>query len=133
MLLAYCGKGGIRTPGASQHGGFQDRCNRPLYHLSSACNEVSFSKAMQRYDVFLERANVFTFFLLFLQKNIKIGHQTTFRFLRQGKTHIKKPHHTILYTKDNPPSKVAEKASTERHFVSNTNSTTSWHSVCNLL
>ena len=31
-----CGKGGIRTPGASQHGGFQDRCNRPLYHLSNA-------------------------------------------------------------------------------------------------
>ena len=30
------GKGGIRTPGASQHGGFQDRCNRPLYHLSNA-------------------------------------------------------------------------------------------------
>ena len=32
----FCGKGGIRTPGASQHGGFQDRCNRPLYHLSNA-------------------------------------------------------------------------------------------------
>ena len=30
------GERGIRTPGASQHGGFQDRCNRPLYHLSSA-------------------------------------------------------------------------------------------------
>ena len=29
-----CGERGIRTPGASQHGGFQDRCNRPLYHLS---------------------------------------------------------------------------------------------------
>ena len=43
-----CGKGGIRTPGASQHGGFQDRCNRPLYHLSSAYRELSFSKAMQR-------------------------------------------------------------------------------------
>ena len=36
-LLIYtlvCGERGIRTPGASQHGGFQDRCNRPLYHLS---------------------------------------------------------------------------------------------------
>ena len=30
------GERGIRTPGASQHDGFQDRCNRPLYHLSSA-------------------------------------------------------------------------------------------------
>ncbi len=32
--LLFCGERGIRTPGASQHGGFQDRCNRPLYHLS---------------------------------------------------------------------------------------------------
>ena len=47
-LLVLCGKGGIRTPGASQHGGFQDRCNRPLYHLSSAYCRCSFSKAMQR-------------------------------------------------------------------------------------
>ena len=30
------GERGIRTPGASQHGSFQDYCNRPLYHLSSA-------------------------------------------------------------------------------------------------
>ena len=29
-----CGERGIRTPGASQHGSFQDYCNRPLYHLS---------------------------------------------------------------------------------------------------
>ena len=36
FLLPFCGERGIRTPGASQHGGFQDRCNRPLYHLSSA-------------------------------------------------------------------------------------------------
>ena len=37
-LLIYtlvCGERGIRTPGASQHDGFQDRCNRPLYHLSN--------------------------------------------------------------------------------------------------
>ena len=71
MLLACCGKGGIRTPGASQHGGFQDRCNRPLYHLSNACVEVSFSKAMQRYDVFLKRPNVFDFFSLFPSKKFK--------------------------------------------------------------
>ena len=32
--FSRCGKRGIRTPGASQHAGFQDRCNRPLYHLS---------------------------------------------------------------------------------------------------
>ena len=34
IFKVYCGERGIRTPGASQHGGFQDRCNRPLYHLS---------------------------------------------------------------------------------------------------
>ena len=28
------GERGIRTPGTSQCDGFQDRCNRPLYHLS---------------------------------------------------------------------------------------------------
>ena len=31
-----CGERGIRTPGTSRYGGFQDRCNRPLYHLSNA-------------------------------------------------------------------------------------------------
>ena len=35
IISIYCGERGIRTPGASQHDGFQDRCNRPLYHLSS--------------------------------------------------------------------------------------------------
>ena len=34
IIRRYCGERGIRTPGASQHDGFQDRCNRPLYHLS---------------------------------------------------------------------------------------------------
>ena len=29
-----CGERGIRTPGTSQYDGFQDRCNRPLCHLS---------------------------------------------------------------------------------------------------
>ena len=61
-LLVLCGKGGIRTPGASQHGGFQDRCNRPLYHLSSALCRCSFSKAMQRYRYFLKHASLFPFF-----------------------------------------------------------------------
>ncbi len=34
IIRLYCGERGIRTPGASQHGSFQDCCNRPLYHLS---------------------------------------------------------------------------------------------------
>ena len=34
-LLLFCGERGIRTPGTSQYVGFQDRCNRPLCHLSN--------------------------------------------------------------------------------------------------
>ena len=34
FLFCSCGEGGIRTPGTSQYVGFQDRCNRPLCHLS---------------------------------------------------------------------------------------------------
>ena len=30
----YSGERGIRTPGTSQYAGFQDRCIRPLCHLS---------------------------------------------------------------------------------------------------
>ena len=33
---APSGERGIRTPGTSRYGSFQDYCNRPLYHLSSA-------------------------------------------------------------------------------------------------
>ena len=36
QILEIRGERGIRTPGASQHAGFQDRCNRPLYHLSES-------------------------------------------------------------------------------------------------
>ena len=46
MLDILCGERGIRTPGTSQCDGFQDRCNRPLYHLSSA---RLFQKRVQRY------------------------------------------------------------------------------------
>ena len=70
MSFLFCGKGGIRTPGASQHGGFQDRCNRPLYHLSKAPREEGF--------IFLKRCKGTTFFLnmqnfkiLFIKKIIE--------------------------------------------------------------
>ena len=40
------GERGIRTPGTSRYDGFQDRCNRPLYHLSNGVSlYTSFSKA----------------------------------------------------------------------------------------
>ena len=41
IFSVYCGETGIRTPGASQHNGFQDRRNRPLCHLS----KTSFSRS----------------------------------------------------------------------------------------
>ena len=34
IINVCCGERGIRTPGTSRYDGFQDRCNRPLYHLS---------------------------------------------------------------------------------------------------
>ena len=42
LSLLQSGEGGIRTPGASQLNGFQDRRNRPLCHLSKG----------QRYSIF---------------------------------------------------------------------------------
>ena len=58
IFSVYCGERGIRTPGASQHDGFQDRCNRPLYHLSNTLSgKLSSSKAMQRYVIIFIRPN----------------------------------------------------------------------------
>ena len=37
IFKVYCGERGIRTPGTSQYAGFQDRCIRPLCHLSIGC------------------------------------------------------------------------------------------------
>ncbi len=41
--ILFCGKRGIRTPGASQLNGFQDRRNRPLCHLSGGKSSTLFS------------------------------------------------------------------------------------------
>lgn len=38
LLKFFSGERGIRTPGTSRYDGFQDRCNRPLYHLSNGCD-----------------------------------------------------------------------------------------------
>ena len=57
--IALCGERGIRTPGTSQCGSFQDCCNRPLYHLSRRPLWAAFlSKAMQRYGFFPKRASI---------------------------------------------------------------------------
>ena len=37
MLDILSGERGIRTPGTLRYDGFQDRCNRPLCHLSNRC------------------------------------------------------------------------------------------------
>ena len=41
------GERGIRTPGTSRYGSFQDYCNRPLYHLSSVLRPKGLSVALQ--------------------------------------------------------------------------------------
>ena len=58
----FSGERGIRTPGASQHDGFQDRCNRPLYHLSL----LKWSKSGCKVNVFFVIPQIFLlFFCLF--------------------------------------------------------------------
>ena len=42
------GETGIRTPGASQHNGFQDRRNRPLCHLSKSAERQGFEPRVPR-------------------------------------------------------------------------------------
>ena len=60
------GERGIRTPGASQHGGFQDRCNRPLYHLSLTGTPISFfSKASAKIGHFFYFSKFYIRFLYF--------------------------------------------------------------------
>ena len=60
LLKFISGERGIRTPGASQHGSFQDYCNRPLYHLSSA---LIVSKAGAKVRTFFETNKFFANFL----------------------------------------------------------------------
>ena len=57
-ILLRCGETGIRTPGASQHNGFQDRRNRPLCHLSKTLFESAlFLKGDAKVRIILESAN----------------------------------------------------------------------------
>ena len=56
FAILSSGETGIRTPGASQHNGFQDRRNRPLCHLS----KTSFSRSAS----LLKRCKGNTFFLI---------------------------------------------------------------------
>lgn len=65
-----CGERGIRTPGALQHAGFQDRCIRPLYHLSLQRGSLCGLFASAKVETFVETTKCFRkkvgFFSIFL-------------------------------------------------------------------
>ena len=62
-LHSLRGETGIRTPGASQHNGFQDRRNRPLCHLSKTLFESAlFLKGDAKVRIILESANFREYF-----------------------------------------------------------------------
>ena len=54
FFILFCGERGIRTPGASQLNGFQDRRNRPLCHLSNALKTRVFSKSAAKVQQILD-------------------------------------------------------------------------------
>jgi hypothetical protein len=47
MIIELNGEVGIRTLERFRVSGFQDRCNRPLCHLSSATDDTSFSRVRE--------------------------------------------------------------------------------------
>ena len=60
LLRCYnSGERGIRTPGTSRYAGFQDRCNRPLYHLSERFREVLLFKSDAKVGLFIQTAKCF--------------------------------------------------------------------------
>ena len=62
-LHSLRGETGIRTPGASQHNGFQDRRNRPLCPLSKTLFESAlFLKGDAKVRIILESANFREYF-----------------------------------------------------------------------
>ena len=76
-----CGERGIRTPGTSRYDGFQDRCNRPLYHLSLQDDQLGFLKRLQRYDYFFFLPNIYETFFDF---SLKSGYTYVCRAVYRG-------------------------------------------------
>ena len=74
--LRHCNSGerGIRTPGTSQYVGFQDRCNRPLCHLSKtsfwSASVEWFLKCDAKVVTFYETAKFFQDFFLKTSKKM---------------------------------------------------------------
>ena len=67
-----CGERGIRTPGTSRYDGFQDRCNRPLYHLSKFSQDdysLVFLSGCKGTTIFWFHQIFCQLFFVFLQKN----------------------------------------------------------------
>ena len=75
IFKVYCGERGIRTPGTFQYVGFQDRCNRPLCHLSNfkcqrnvvlsfwRCKSISIFWTSQAFSIFFFKKNASSAFL----------------------------------------------------------------------
>ena len=59
IFKVYCGERGIRTPGTLQYAGFQDRCIRPLCHLSMQTMVVFSCLRVQRYTMFGNMPNIY--------------------------------------------------------------------------
>lgn len=87
MSLGSSGERGIRTPGASQHDGFQDRCNRPLYHLSFVGKTSFVFKSECKGSNFSWHVQIFcSFFCILLCRNIyKQAFQVDFSDITQQK------------------------------------------------
>ena len=72
FFILFCGERGIRTPGASQLNGFQDRRNRPLCHLSNAFKTRVFQNRLQRYNKKCIYANFLRKKCVLEQKKVRI-------------------------------------------------------------
>ena len=71
-FVLFGGERGIRTPGTSRYGSFQDYCNRPLYHLSSA---LIVSKAGAKVVLFLEPTKFFSKKMMFFFNFSRFRHK----------------------------------------------------------
>ncbi len=70
IFKVYCGERGIRTPGTLRYAGFQDRCIRPLYHLSLQMVAVVFGLfASAKVGGFIWIAKFMSYFFRFALKN----------------------------------------------------------------
>ena len=77
-LYAFRGERGIRTPGTSRYDGFQDRCNRPLYHLSEWCGFNSGCKSTKK------NTNVQMFLIFFVWAEVRLPENGGWKVVLKG-------------------------------------------------